>query len=165
MALGTLGFVLARRLLGLTGLGPAPGAKDVEIAGVAPPRSAGLVSPGRTVSRWRCWPGCCPATGGQRSQCELGIYAPGWYSFEQAAEDGSAPDLSGWSGRSRLVGSRRGEAAPSVRPLAVVVPALPVEYVLELAFTEDQHAVGEFAKDEPLGVGVRPGHRGGIFGA
>jgi putative transposase len=29
---GTLGFVLLRRLLGLAGLGPAPDAKDAEIA-------------------------------------------------------------------------------------------------------------------------------------
>src|SRR6266487_1530262 len=32
MVVGTLGFVLLRRLLGLAGLGPAPDAKDAEIA-------------------------------------------------------------------------------------------------------------------------------------
>jgi putative transposase len=32
MVLRTLGFMLARRLLGLAGLGPTPDAKDVEIA-------------------------------------------------------------------------------------------------------------------------------------
>ena len=32
MVVRTLGFVIVRGLLGLVGLGPAPGAKDVEIA-------------------------------------------------------------------------------------------------------------------------------------
>jgi hypothetical protein len=66
----TLGFMIVRGLLGLVGLGPAPDAKDVEIAVLRHQ----LAVVGRQVARprytvsvgwcWPGWPGCCPGRGG-----------------------------------------------------------------------------------------------------
>jgi hypothetical protein len=69
----TLGFLLVRRLLGLAGLGPAPDAKDVEIAVlrhqvmVLRRQVRGLGSPRPTGWCWRCWPGCFRVSGGRSS--------------------------------------------------------------------------------------------------
>jgi hypothetical protein len=47
--------------------------------------------------------------------------------------------------------------------VAVVVAGVLIQQVPKMAFTEDQHPVGEFGsggQHEPLGIGVRPGTPG-----
>src|SRR5664280_837813 len=116
VVLRTLGFVIVRALLGLVGLGPAPDAKDVEIAvlrhqlavlgrQITRPRYTPtdrilLASLARLLSRerwsvfWHHWPGCCPESGkgaNSRSGLRPGAMIMAEWALASAGAGGGVP--------------------------------------------------------------------------
>jgi hypothetical protein len=100
-----------------------------------------------------------PPVGFQNSATDVDLvfYAARSYSLMRPPRTGRRlicfweRSAAGWPGRAKL--------AASVRSSSVVVLGILGEDRPQVAFTEDQHAVGDLGpgcEDEPFGVGVRP---------
>jgi hypothetical protein len=129
VVVGTLDFVIVRGLLGLIGLGPAPDAKDVEIA----------------VLRHQLACGCQKL---MHQLCDLRIFV------EQAAEsivpDNRGVRVGGCGGqRSEGCGLTQG----TVRPVCVEVPFVLMQHSASMRRIDDEDPVQQLtpdAADKPL---------------